>query len=191
MQRALRSLAFALLASIALAGVAAAGSLHINPQIAISATNQQQNDPSVSDKAKVGWMIGANVRFGGMPYISPGLYLQKTALEITELGSLTASDVTDVVGVSSVYIPVKVGVSLAGLRIFAGPALTIVTSVQDNTVGITEADYKDTHTGLEAGLGFNIAIVTLDFSYEKGLSNVYTTGDAKQDVIRLLAGIQF
>ena len=136
-------------------------------------------------------MIGANVRFGGMPYISPGLYLQKTALEITELGSLTASDVTDVVGVSSVYIPVKVGVSLAGLRIFAGPALTIVTSVQDNTLGKTKDDYEDTHTGLEAGLGFNIAIVTLDFSYEKGLSKVYKESDAKQDVVRLLAGIQF
>jgi len=191
MQLALRSLAVALLASIALAGVAAAGSLHINPQIAVSATNQQTSAPQVSDKAKVGWMLGANVRLGSMPYFSPGVYYQKTALEVSQLDSLGTSDITDVIGATSIYVPLKVGVILAGLRIFAGPAVTIITGVQDNSFGITKDDYKDTHTGLEAGLGFNIAIVTIDASYEKGLSDVYTTTDTKQDVIRLLAGIQF
>lgn len=190
MRYAIRSLAFALLASIALTGVAAAGMLHLNPQLAISATNQQTDEPQVSDQSKVGYMIGANVRFGAMPYFSPGIYYQKTALEIT-LDSLNVSEITDVVGANSVYLPLKVGVVLAGLRIFAGPSLTIMTSVEDNSLGITKDDYNDTHTGLEAGVGFNIAIVTLDFSYEMGLSDVYKDVDAKHDVARFLAGIQF
>jgi outer membrane protein with beta-barrel domain len=192
MQLVTRSLAVALLASIALAGAASAGSLHLNPQLAITATNQQTDSQvQVSDKAKVGWMLGANVRMGSMPYFSPGIYFQKTALEVTGLDSLGVSDITDVIGATSVYVPLKVGVVLAGLRIFAGPSLTIMTGVDSNDFGITKDDYKDTHTGLEAGLGFNIAIVTLDASYEKGLSDVYTQTSTKQDVFRFLAGVQF
>ena len=191
MHLATRSFAVALLASIALAGAAAAGPLHINPQLAITATNQQTDQVEVSDKAKVGWMLGANVRMGSMPYFSPGVYFQKTAIEVTGLDSLGVSDITDVIGATSVYIPLKVGVNLAGLRIFAGPSLTIMTGVDSNDFGITKDDYKDTHTGLEAGLGFNIAIVTIDASYEKGLSDVYTQTGTKQDVMRLYAGVQF
>jgi hypothetical protein len=191
MRFAIRSLALAFLGSLALAGVAAAGKLSINPQIAVSATNQQTDEPQVSDKAKVGWMIGASARFGAMPYFSPGIYYQKTALEITGLDSVSVGQITDIVGATSIYVPLKVGVNLAGIRLFAGPSLTIMTGVQDNDFGITKDDYKDTHTGLEAGIGFNIALVTIDVSYEKGLSDVYTQIDAKQDVIRLYGGIQF
>jgi hypothetical protein len=191
MQIALRSLAAIFLVSIVLAGAASAGSLHINPQLAITGTNQQTDQIQVSDKSKVGWMLGANMRFGGMPYFSPGLYFQKTSLEISGLDSLGVSDITDVIGATSIYLPLKVGVSVIGIRVFAGPSLTIMTGVDDNAFGITKDDYKDTHTGLEAGLGFNISIISIDASYEKGLSAVYTKTDTKQDVVRLYGGVQF
>jgi hypothetical protein len=193
MHRAIRTTVFVLLACTALAGVAQAKP-GINPLAGVTATNQTSDPTGITDKARAGWMLGSNFYFRkSLIALCPGIFYQKTALEATKVDELTAATVTDVVGVSSVYIPLKldVGITLLGVHAFAGPALTIVTSVASNDLGLTKSDYKDTHTGLEMGAGFAIGIITLDFSYEVGLSDVYVNSSAKQNVGRAMAGLKF
>jgi hypothetical protein len=193
MHRALRIASALLVGSIALAGAASARNVSINPQAAVTGTNQATDSPQIQDQAKPGYMIGGNARFGGSVYLAPGAYYQRTALEISAIDQLSLERITDVVGVNSVYVPVKLGLNpgQSGFRVYGGPALTIVTSVADNELGITKDSYESSHTGLEAGLGFDVAPLTIDASYEKGLSKVYKNDDSKQDVVRALLGLKF
>jgi hypothetical protein len=71
----------------------------------------------------------------------------------------------------------------------AGPSLTIMTGVDDN-VRRRKDDYKDTIPGSGRP--------RLQHRHRhdrrqlrEGLSDVYNNNDAKQDVVRLYAGVQF
>jgi hypothetical protein len=191
MHRALRITSFVLLGSIALAGTASPN-VSLNPQAAVTGTNQAADQPQIHDESHTGYMLGGNARFGGSLYLAPGAYYQRTALELTAMDNLSLAQITDVVGVNSVYVPMKLGFNpgLSGFRVYGGPALTIVTSVADNELGISKDDYESSHTGLEAGLGFDVKPITFDASYEKGLSRVYKANDSKQDVVRALVGLK-
>lgn len=199
MQRALRTLGFVSLGLVTLAGSAPAGGIVVNPQAGVTATHLTSDPAGITDQARVGYAFGGNLRFGGSIYLSPGAYVQRTSLRITTRDTLTATTVRDVVGVNSIYVPLKVGFNLStnaaspgsvGLRVFGGPALTIISSVKANDLGITKEDYEGTHLGFEAGAGLDLTVLTIDVSYEKGLGKTFKNSDAKQDVLRALIGIK-
>ena len=199
MHRALRTLGFTLLGLATLAGASSAKGLVLNPQAGLTATHLTSDPAEITDQARVGYGFGGNVRIGGSFYLSPGAYVQRTSLQITARDTLTATTVKDVVGVNSIYVPLKFGFNLSanaasptslGLRVFGGPALTIISSVKANDLGITKDDYKSTHLGFEAGAGLDLALLTIDVSYEKGLGKTFKNSDAKQDVLRALIGIK-
>ncbi len=199
MQRALRTLGFASLGLAMVTGASSAKGLVLNPQAGVTATHLTSDPADITDQARVGYAFGGNLRFGGSVYLSPGAYVQRTSLRITRRDALTATTVKDVVGVNSVYVPLKVGFNLStnaaspgsvGLRVFGGPALTIISSVKANDLGITKDDYESTHLGLEAGAGLDLTVLTIDVSYEKGLGKTFKNSTAKQDVLRALFGIK-
>ena len=198
MNRARWITAVVLLASFALAGAAQAKP-GFNPQIGITGTNLVSAPSDITkDEVRAGWMLGCGVSFGkSLIKLVPGVYYQRTALEATTLDQLSATTISDVVGVNSWYLPLKVDVAIQplGMHAFAGPALTVVSSVASNDLGIEKSDYNDTHSGLEIGAGFALGIISVDFSYEKGLSNVFKdvngqSVDGKNDVYRLMGGIK-
>ena len=80
----------------------------------------------------------------------------------------------------------------AGLRLYAGPTVTIVTSVADNDFGIVKDDYESTIWGGVLGAGVDVSTLTIDVNYEVGLSKVFKADDdAKQSVLRGLVGFKF
>ena len=201
-------LAVAVLATAAFAAPAAAKSMVINPQAGVTWSDYSfDDDISLSDESgRVGYALGGNVRFGTRLYFSPGLYYQQTGFEATAVDSITAEDFTADVGVNSVYLPLLFGYFLSpsstatnpastGLRLYAGPAITFVTSVGDNDFGIEKDDYSSTIVGGVLGAGFDLSVVTFDLSYEIGLSDAFDDDNddvtTKQNVLRGLIGMKF
>ena len=181
------------------ASLAAAKNVMINPQAGVTFTHYTSDPNKITNSARVGYSLGGNLRLGGKLYVSPGAYYQRTSTQITEKDSLTLATIRDVVGVNAVYIPLKLGVNLSsnaasagsfGLRLYGGPSMTLVTSVSSNTLGLTKADYEGTSYGLEAGAGLDLSALTLDLSYEKGLSKVLQGSNTKQQVIRATLGFR-
>ena len=113
MHRALRTLGFALIGLATLAGASSAKGLVLNPQAGLTATHLSSDPAGITDQARVGYGFGGNVRLGGSVYVSPGAYVQRTSLQITARDTLTATTVKDVVGVNSIYVPLKVGFNLS------------------------------------------------------------------------------
>ena len=185
-----------------LAVPAGAKSFVINPQAGVVGTDLTGDVEDLDDKANLGYGLGGNLRFGGRAYFAPGIYWQHTSLEATAIDDATLESVTDDLEVSSIHIPVHVGYNLStgdamsmgslGFRVYAGPTLTVVTDVDDNAFLITKDDYEDSIFGAQVGAGLDLSTLTLDASYEFGLSNVFKAGEErKQNAMRALLGLKF
>lgn len=170
-----------------------------NPQAGVTGANSSSDAANITDSARLGYSFGGNLRIGGMGYIAPGAYYQRTSLKHTVRDDVTLTTITDNVTVNSLYLPLKFGLGLTspsagarsfGLRAYAGPAATIITTVKPNTFGITKDDYNKTTWGAELGAGLDFSTLTFDASYEKGLSDEFKGGNTKRNVIRGVFGVK-
>jgi len=171
----------------------------INPQAGVTGANSSADQPRITDSARLGYAFGGNLRLGGTFYVAPGAYYQRTSLKHTVKDDVTLTTITDNVSVNSLYLPLKFGLSLSsptagarsfGLRVYAGPAATRITSVKANAFGITKDDYNATTWGAEVGAGLDLSTLTFDASYEKGLSDEFKGIDTKRNVIRGVFGVK-
>ena len=185
---------------LALAALADAKSFVINPQGGIVGSNLSSDASDLNDEARLGYQLGGQLRFGGKGYLAPGIFWQHTALEATTVDTATLTEVTDNLEVSSLFIPVHLGMNLGGgmsagsfgFRLYGGPAVTIVTKVKPNAFLITKDDYEDMIYGAQVGAGFDISTLTIDANYEFGLSNVFKAdNDTKQNAARATVGFKF
>ncbi len=171
----------------------------INPQAGLQGASTSNQASDITDSARLGYAFGGNLRLGGMTYIAPGAYYQRTSVKETQRDNITLTSLTDNVDVHSLYIPVKFGLGLMspgagarsfGMRIYAGPAATIITSVKPNAFGLTKDNYRQTTWGAEGGVGLDFSTLTFDASYEKGLTNELHGSDAKRNVLRGVFGVK-
>jgi hypothetical protein len=200
MQRAIRSLMLAMLVVGASSGLAAAKDFVINPQAGLMASHRSDDPSDITTHARVGYLFGGNLRFGGgQVYLAPGVYFQRSNIQLTQKDTLTTNNLEDIVGVQSVHIPLLVGVNMSdnptgsglGFRLFGGPALNLVTKVQSNDFGVEKSDFKSTNVGIMGGAGFDLSRVTVDVSYEASLSKVMENSDVRQQSLRGAFGIKF
>jgi hypothetical protein len=152
----------------------------------------------LSSDGRAGYMIGGSLRFGARPYFQPGLFYQQTKIDAQATDSITLETLEDDLGISSLWIPALVGLSVIhgsamDVHLAGGPSATIVTSVADNEFGLEKDDLESTTWGAVVGAGVDLALFSFDASYEFGLSNAFKTpegGDTKQNVFRLSAGLR-
>lgn len=203
-------LAFALIAGFALP--AHARQMVINAQAGATWSNYAFDDNiDVNEESgRIGYALGGTLRFGGRLYFSPGLFYQSTGFEATGTDTISFDTINETVGVSSVQLPIYIGYNLTGaadagststlgVRVYAGPSISWVTSVADNDFGLTKDDYASTIVGGVLGAGVDLSTITFDLNYEIGLTEVFSDaytaavgGDvAKQNVLRGLIGIRF
>lgn len=201
-------LAFALIAGLAIP--AHARQMVINAQAGATWSNYAFDDDAApnEESGRVGYALGGLLRFGGRLYFAPGLFYQSTGFQATGSDTISLETIEETVGVSSVQVPVYIGYNLTGaadanststlgVRIYAGPSISWVTSVADNDFGLTKDDYASTIVGGVLGAGVDISTFTIDLNYEIGLSEVFSedftdgTDVAKQNVVRGLIGFRF
>lgn len=199
----MRTYVTGLLAVLTLTLIASAAhaerTFQIIPQAGLTLSTLASEPESLSSKAKVGYMVGGSLRFGSRPFVQPGIYYQRTTIKAEVLDGLTSQTLEDDLGVSSLWIPVQVGINiinadLLDLHINGGPTATIVTSVADNEFGLVKDDYESLVWGAVVGAGVDFAILSVDASYEFGLSKVLKEDNdskTKQNVFRFAAGLRF
>ncbi len=163
----------------------------LNPKVGISLSDMKDATADVDTKGRLGYQAGVDLRVGSMLYLQPGIYLQQTGLEQEVAGGITYN-----LDVRGIHIPVLVGLrggtGLAGFRIVAGPALTLVQSVKDNAGLVTEDDLTTRRLGGMVGVGVDVVGLTVDLSGEFGMTKFFEQGsDNKLRTIRLSAGLRF
>ncbi|WP_288369587.1 outer membrane beta-barrel protein [uncultured Algoriphagus sp.] len=166
----------------------------IKPGIGVNTTNITGSGLDAS--GQIGWQIGGSVAFGEKFYFEPGVFYQTNSFEVNQVGNLPVTDAT----YSGIRIPVAVGLdvlgnadSFAGLRVFGGASGLIVTGT--NSDFLDKDMVESPQWGVFGGLGLDIAIFYLDFTYQWSLSNIQTDVDqidlGKTRGIFWTAGLRF
>ncbi len=170
-----------------LAGTAQA-QFQVNPQLGVN--YQQITKPATNTeyKAAMGWMLGADLRIGDRLFFQPGAFFGRSAtlVQQTRLDSAIIED--DLVR-TNLKLKALVGYRIIDtyqfdLRFAMGPTYDVLLSVDDRNdrTSYNKGDFRNGSLNIDAALGFDMGLVTLEPSVSFGLSKVFSDNPAVRDL---------
>ncbi|MBK8580463.1 MAG: outer membrane beta-barrel protein [Flavobacteriales bacterium] len=181
---------------------AATAQLKVNPQLGAAFTDLSNDPGGVTTKAAIGYQLGVDLRLGDRLYFQPGAFFGRSATVV----KLSASDTTaieDNLIRTTAKLKALVGYDIIHgdhfkLRLNAGPTYEALLSVdsKDDKIAFNKDDYNGGSFNMDAGLGLDLTILTLEGGMSYGLSNAYKDqgkllGDAKYFTYYLTLGVVF
>ena len=163
-----------------------------NPKVGVNFSKITSEAIQLSeDGVKAGLNIGLDLRVGGSDswvFFQPGIHYYNvgsrfTVVEQDGAGGLN-TEIDDILNAHTLKVPMNAGVYLTGpettvrVRLNGGVVPTFLLGLGSNNVRIEADDFKNLTWGLNGGLGVDFSIVTLDFNYEHGLSDIIDSVDA-------------
>ena len=164
------------------------------PKIGVHFANFNEDFNDYDLDGRLGYQIGADVRFGENLYIATGVhYFQtKATLEIGN-GAVLETDFD----VDGLKIPLYIGIDLLqqdrlGVRAFAGPNLSLFFD-DDSFLDIEDLLIEENMWGAVAGVGLDLGLITLDVYHEWALTNFFESENIKNrsNLIYFSVGILF
>lgn len=141
-----------------------------------------------------GWQVGADLRFGGSVFFTPGIHYFESNNRIESLGNIDMSGNNIAFKIKGLRIPATIGIALftgrrIGLRAYTGPNLTLVLDNDEEIFDVEDTLYRDMTWGYNTGLGVDFGVLTLDLNHEWGLSNVFEPDNIKSKNNRLFLSL--
>lgn len=166
----------------------------INPQIGLTYQNLTDAPEGAEYKAKAGWILGLDARVGETFYLQPGLFFGRNATTLTVAGSDpnnpgTTTTIEDDLVRSYAKLRLMGGWKLINgdafkLRLAVGPSYDFLLSVddKDDKLGFEEADFTNGSFNLDAAVGMDFAIFTVEPGMSFGLSQAYEDNVRTQEI---------
>lgn len=174
--------------ALGLFGASASAQFQVNPQVGVNF--QQLTSPlaGVEYKANVGWQLGADLRFGDRLYFQPGAFFGRSATAVKTYSSDTLLYEDDLVR-TSLKLKSMVGYRIIDsyqfdLRFAMGPTYDVLLSVDDRNdeIGYNKGDFNNGSLNLDAALGFDMGLVTVEPNVSFGLSRVFSDNPTVKDI---------
>ena len=163
---------------VSLATVSSA-QLKVNPQIGGTFTNLTNTPSEVTTSAAFGFQLGADLRLGDRLYFQPGVYFGRSAT-LVQISYLDTSVIEDNLIRTTAKVKALLGYNIIHkgtfkLRVNAGPTYEAILSVdsKDDKIAFNKDDYNGGSFNMDAGLGIDIMVITLETGVSYGLSNAY------------------
>jgi hypothetical protein len=160
----------------------------VNPQAGVNF--QQLTSPlaGVEYKANIGWQLGADLRFGDKLYFQPGAFFGRSATAVKTYSSDTLLYEDDLVR-TTLKLKGMVGYRIVDtyqfdIRFAMGPTYDVLLSVddKDDKIGYNKGDFRSGSLNLDAAVGFDMGLVSLEPSVSFGLSRVFSDNPAVKDI---------
>ena len=160
--------------------------MRLHPVAGVNFSRYDENFADKSIDGSAGLQAGIGLRFGDQVYIEPGvMYFQ-----VNNKVNIYQTDAIDVLvderktEVKGLKVPVMVGIDLISdvrnaLRIYGGPNLTYIADSNKQIFGNEEVEFKKAGWGLNAGIGVDFGMLTLDLHHEWGMSDAFNDGNAR------------
>ena len=163
-----------ILAITATIGTASA-QFQINPQAGLAFQNLTQPGEGQKFKAALGWTIGSDFRFGDRLFLQPGAFLSRNTTTISVADSTAAYSDLDL-KTTNLRLRGLVGYRIIDsyqfdMRFMIGPSYDVILSKKledENGDAFNSGSFN-----VEAGLGFDMGLVTLSPTMTFGLSKVF------------------
>ncbi len=156
----------------------------INPQAGIAFQNLTQPGEGQEFKAALGWTIGSDFRFGDRLFLQPGAFLSRNTTVLTVADSTATKEELDL-KTTNLRLRALVGYRIIDsyqfdMRFMIGPSYDVILS--DNLKDEDGLAYKNGSFNIEAGLGFDMGLVTLSPTMTFGLSKVFKDNPSVSNV---------
>lgn len=167
---------------------AANAQFQVNPQLGINYQQLTNPAPNVEYNAALGWQLGADFRIGDRLFVQPGAFFGRNAT----LQRTTLSDTLTVEGNlvrTNLKLKAMIGYRIVDtyqfdIRFAMGPTYDVLLSVDDKNdkIGYNAGDFNNGSLNIDAALGFDMGLFTLEPSVSFGLSRVFNDNLLVRDI---------
>lgn len=171
-----------------LLATAASAQFQVNPQAGVNFQQLTSPMAGVEYKANIGWQLGADLRFGDRLYVQPGAFFGRSATAVKTYSSDTLLYENDLVR-TNLKLKGMIGYRIIDtyqfdLRFAMGPTYDVLLSVDDRNdeIGYNQGDFRKGSMNIDAALGFDMGLVTLEPSVSFGLSRVFSDNPPVKDI---------
>ncbi|MEY2905071.1 MAG: hypothetical protein RJA52_1087 [Bacteroidota bacterium] len=179
----------------------ASGQVMVNPKIGVNASNFDTQIRDIRAEARIGWNAGVDFRIGkGMFSFIPGLhYYSFTTSTVPNVGTGTNFDVRQETTIQNVKLPINFGLRLTGqgglmsIWLKGGGVANMFAGIREGSTPtpLLEEDFSKVNFAANAGIGMDILVFTIEATYEMGLTPFFETGNEKNNMLVVSAGIRF
>ena len=174
--------------------------LKVHAHGGIHASNSNADTDSVLTKGMMGgYNLGIDLRLGGpnsWVYFQPGAHFYQARLNIYSLEDFAEVENYQKaeLQLSQLKVPLNLGFYVTGtdglLRVRASAGLTpsMIMEQSETKLRNEDTEFSTFGVGVNAGLGIDLAILTLDLRYEHGSTRVFRSGNGSMNFLTLTAG---
>lgn len=175
--------------------------LKVQPHAGIHASSTNTGTDSIltNNDMRGGYNVGLDFRLGGYDswvYFQPGAHFYQARMDIYSLDDFTESDNYQKaeMQVSQLKFPMNLGFYLTGsdglmkVRASAGLTPSMIVEQSETKLKSQDTEFSTFGVGVNAGVGIDLAILTLDLRYEYGSTKIYKSANANMNFLSLTAG---
>jgi hypothetical protein len=161
---------------------AMAQTVSIRPAFGLNATHLSNEGVEWNSKEqRIGYQFGVGVMVGDKFYVEPGIYWNTISKDLYNVNDPDEQLFENTI--SAIRVPIDVGYHIIGeedgifdLRLIGGVAGTFVTGVKSDVPDLDKTDFNPTLIDLHGGLGIDLWIFFIDWTYVYGLTPVFNEG---------------
>lgn len=173
--------------------------LWVIPMVGIHASNFKADFSDDEAKGRSGWNAGIDFRAHQKRFfIQPGVHYFSSSMDLTSKDSLSDAPLLKGPRIHSLKVPMLIGVyftreqgAFLKVNVKSGVAGSYVLAVDKNKQSrFTKDNIEEFSYGLNAGLGIELGLFTIDLSHEWGMSPLFRDDKSKSNVLRATFGIK-
>ncbi|WP_159469966.1 porin family protein [Dyadobacter sp. 3J3] len=173
--------------------------LWVIPVVGVHASSFKADFNDGKADGRIGWNAGLDFRIHEKRFfIQPGVHYFSSSMRISTEDSLSNAPLLSGPRLHSLKVPLLVGLYLTKankgffkMNVKAGATGTYVLAVDKSDIKQFDRDnIEDFSYGLNAGLGLEFGLITLDLSHEWGMSTVFKDTNNKNNVFRATIGLK-
>lgn len=147
---------------------------------------------------RVGWNLGADMRFGNIFFVQPGVHFYSSSLSLEATDS-SIDDFKESARVQSLKIPVMIGVSPLNnvgngninLVITAGVVPTFNLGLADDNDLFDKDDLTKVNWSGRVGAGLEFSVIAISAYYEFGFNKILEDAESNFSIIGATIGFKF
>jgi len=152
----------------------------VNPQVGLTHQNMTAPAEGYAYRGAVGFQVGADLRFGDRLYLQPGVFFGRNTTVLSNSGDTISYE--DGLVRTSLKLKGMVGYRIIDsyqfdLRFALGPTYDVLLSVddrnEDDGIDFNQGDFNKGSFNIDAALGFDMGMVSVEPSVSFGLSRVF------------------
>lgn len=173
--------------------------LWVIPMVGVHASNFKADLQDGEADGRIGWNAGLDFRIHTKRFfVQPGVHYFSSSMRFTSESEVSNAPLLSGPRLQSLRVPLLLGLYLTKankgffkMNIKGGATGSYLLAVDNNDQNAFDEDnIEEFSYGLNAGIGLEFGLITLDISHEWGVSRLFKDSDMKNNILRATIGLK-